>query len=382
MDNISREEVIDFYNQIGLPEQSYVRNGKIRNIYDILGIRPRIKNNGEREVTPYEILKVPPQMVMSKEIPIIFAIKNRVGKIGKYEGDDIVFTYQSRKVKKDLTLLQTLRNNYRKAIYDGDEALAYRILQMYDKLTGGKGKEFVDSFYDYTKFYRKMKKQLLIDLFAHFFLMQEEKEQSMKFKSVKYGVVGRRRGIKPYRNREFFGVPSVTEEQIAEYERQQVAIKAQNMQNEQALYERDRRRREREGQGLFSWFLFSPKPEKHKDEFDYEFGLKKSAQKSPKRKKIFDWKKLGRIFGFGKNNAENQPNKTPNGVAYEELQQRLGNQEMSQEEYNYLRQLNYDINDQTKGRVLQNGQAPSKPQPQKEQQMESEPSLERHLDYN
>lgn len=397
MDNISREEVIDFYNQIGLPEQSYVRNGKIRNIYDILGIRPRLKPNGEREKTPYEILKVPPQMVMSKEVPIIFAIKNQVKKIGKYEGDDVVFTYQSRKVKKDLTLLQTLRNNYRKAIYDGDEALAYRILQMYDKLTDGKGKEFADSFYDYSKFYRRMKKQLLIDLFAHFFLMQEEKAQMEHFRSVKYGVMGRGRRIKPYRNREFYGVPSVTEEDIEEYERRQAEIQAElNRQNEQALLEQERQRREqlererraRKNQLVSPWFVWSPRQKKDDLKFDYEIKVKKNPGPAQKRKRFFDWRKLGRIFGIGQKNDSNVPQKSEidghlKGLSREEIERQMMNPEITQEELNYLKNLNLDINDNEKSdKVSATIQKTENEVKQKEQEVESEASLERHLDFN
>jgi len=203
MENISNNDVIDLYaNKMKLTQYSFIKNGRIRNIYDILGIRPKVDDNGVREITPYEILQVPPQMEMGREIPIVFAIKNTVKKIGKYDGNEYVYTYQSKKVKTEASLLQTLKTNYKKAVFEGDEEQAYRILQMYDKVSGGKAREFLESFYDYTKFYRRMRKQLLIDLFAHFFLMQMEGEKP-KVKSAKLGVMRKNRNLRPFRNRSY-----------------------------------------------------------------------------------------------------------------------------------------------------------------------------------
>lgn len=214
MSDISNSEVVDFYSQgMGLTQYSFIKNGRIRNIYDILGIKPKVDDRGKRELTPYEILKVPPQMEMGKEIPIVFAIKNRVGKIGRYDGNEYVYTYQSKKVKTEATLLQTLKSNYKKAVFEGDEEQAYRILQMYDKVSGGKAKEFLESFFDYTKFYRRMKKQLLIDLFAHFFLMQMDQP---KTKTLKMGALKKNRSIRPFRASPYAYSGGYNEEQIME----------------------------------------------------------------------------------------------------------------------------------------------------------------------
>ena len=384
MDNISKNEIINFYQDMGLPTQSYLRNGRIRNIYDILGIRPKLKDNGDREITPYEILKVPPQMVMGKEVPIVFAIKNRVGKIGKYDGDDLVYTYQSRKVKKELTLLQTLRSNYKKALFDGDDALAYRILQMYDKLTGGKSKEFLDSFYDYTKFYRRMKKQLIIDIFAHLFLMQQQKIEQPKFVSVKTGVLSRKRSIRPYRNRVFYGEPNITEEQYeAELEERRRAQLELNKRTQNETLQKESRKNEN---GF--WFIFSPRnTKKGEKRTNYEYDVEVKNKNKSKRKRFFNWEKIKKLLGAGQDKNQNAPvdyNALAKEFTPEEIQTQLGNPDLTQEQRNYLKALDYDINDLNKQNKEFNGLNSNlkKEDKVKEKQRESEPALERRFDYD
>ena len=68
-------------------------------------------------------------------------------------------------------MLEDLKKQYIQALIAGDEELAEQFLKLIDEYTGGRAVDVLINFYDYTKFYRRMKKQLMIDLFNHFFLM-------------------------------------------------------------------------------------------------------------------------------------------------------------------------------------------------------------------
>lgn len=177
MEKFSEEfltEVLRFYKEIGLNKPDFLRANNILGMYEILGIRPEYDEFGNRRLTPYEILGVPPIIVNGREVPIVFAIKNKtkkVKRIGTIDGPIVDFVYKNKKVKEKDSLLEQLKKKYKEALLAGDEELAAQFLQMIDELTGGRSVEFLHSFYDYTQFYRRMKKQLLIDLFNHFFLM-------------------------------------------------------------------------------------------------------------------------------------------------------------------------------------------------------------------
>ena len=177
MGNFSEEiltEILKFYKTIGLNKSDFFKADNILGLYQILGIKPEFDENGNRRLTPYEILGVPPIIVNGKEVPIVFAIKNKskkVKRIGKVEGPVVDFVYKNKKVQEKDSLLEQLKKQYIQALLAGDEDLAAQFLQMIDDLTGGRSVEVLHSFYDYTKFYRRMKKQLMIDLFNHFFLM-------------------------------------------------------------------------------------------------------------------------------------------------------------------------------------------------------------------
>ena len=177
MEKFSEEfltEVLRFYKEIGLTKPDFLRANNILGMYEILGIKPEFDEFGNRKLTPYEILGVPPIIVNGKEVPIVFAIKNKtkkVKRIGNFDGPVVEFVYKNKKVKEQDSLLEQLKKKYKEALIAGDDDLAAQFLQMIDELTGGRSIDFLHSFYDYTQFYRRMKKQLLIDLFNHFFLM-------------------------------------------------------------------------------------------------------------------------------------------------------------------------------------------------------------------
>lgn len=177
MEEFSEEQIskmLKFYQDIGLSTNDFLKVDNVLDIYRILGIVPEFDENGNRKLTPYEILGVPPIIVNGREIPIVFAIKNktkRTKKIGKTDGDLVSFVYKNKKVKDKDSVLEQLKKQYIQALIAGDEELAEQFLKLIDEYTGGRSVDVLISFYDYTKFYRRMKKQLMIDLFNHFFLM-------------------------------------------------------------------------------------------------------------------------------------------------------------------------------------------------------------------
>ena len=193
-ENVSLE-IENFYDSIGLGSGQLKAKGDSFNIFKVLGFEPKFDENGERVLTPYEILGVLPQFSGGKERPIVFAIKNRVRKIGRYEGEQLNFVYKPGRIKAEKTILSTLKTNYKRAVFQGNQDQADSILESIEALTGKSASEVMDSFYDYSRYYRKMKKQLLIDMFAHFFLMYLR----ASVKSVRKGIVYKNRSLKPFK---------------------------------------------------------------------------------------------------------------------------------------------------------------------------------------
>ncbi len=175
MDTLTKEQLmkaLEYFDTLGFSKDSVIEGGEVLDLYRVLGVNPDVTKTGRRKQTPYEILGVPPQTTDGEsERPIVFAIKNRAKRIGNYTGEFTTFFYKSNKVKDERSILEELKVKYKRALLMGNEAEAEKFLELIDQVTGGGAQEFLDSFYDYTKFYRKMKKQLLIDMFSHFFLM-------------------------------------------------------------------------------------------------------------------------------------------------------------------------------------------------------------------
>ncbi len=177
MEEFSEElwgNILRFYRAIGLKEDDFFKSNNILSLYEILGIFPEFDENGRRILTPYEILGIPPIIIKGKEVPIVFAIKNKTKKIrriGTIDDSLYKFIYKPKRVKEQDTLLEELKKKYKQALIQDNDELAQQLLMLIDEVTGGRSVDFLLSFYDYTKFYRRMKKQLLIDLFNHFFLL-------------------------------------------------------------------------------------------------------------------------------------------------------------------------------------------------------------------
>ena len=197
MSKFTNKQIFEIYNTMGVSDPKFFNEKKIVNLFKLLNIEPQFDDAGKRILTPYEILGVLPQIVDNKEKPIVFAIKHKVSKIGRYEGQIKDFFYKKQKVKEEKTVLQTLKERYRAAIFAGDDALADNCLSMIGQLSSDELREFKDSFYDYSKFYKRMKKQLLIDLFSHFFLLYI---QNMS-KIIKSGIIKKKKAFKPYREK-------------------------------------------------------------------------------------------------------------------------------------------------------------------------------------
>ena len=193
---LSKEELNElkkFYEFVGLQKSSSLNGAEIMDIFRLLKIKPEVDSNGIRKLTPYEILEVPPQFIDGKrERPIVFAIKNRAKKVGKPSVAYGKFIYQSKKVKEEDSILEQIIEEYKHAVFCGNDADAQKYMDLIDALSNGKAAEIVGSFYDYRKFYKQMKKQLLIDIFSHFFLLYLQSRSL----TIKKGII---KGGKVYR---------------------------------------------------------------------------------------------------------------------------------------------------------------------------------------
>lgn len=206
MDKFTREQIIEFYQSMGLSGPDFLSGGKIVNLYKLLEIVPEKNSNGDRLKTPYEILGVPPKFENGKEKPIVFAIKHKTIRIGKYEGRIVDFVYKRPKIVEEKTVLRQLKERYRAAIFAGNEEEAESCLSTISKLAGVSVREFKDSFYNYTKFYKRMRRQLLIDLFAHFFLTFVQNRSAI----IKKGIILKNKLYKPYREKNKISNQDVT----------------------------------------------------------------------------------------------------------------------------------------------------------------------------
>lgn len=196
MESISKAEVVDFLKSLNLPESKFLINGEIVDIYTLLGIEPQFHKDGTRVLTPYEIIGIPPRFSDDgKELPIVFILKNKCKKIGNYEGKSVDFVCKNNKVKDSKDTLDELKSRYKVAVLSGDEETASDLFAIIDKLSGGNARDLLSSFFNYAKFYKKMQKQLLIDMFAHFFMMYIY----ARVKAAKGGLVRKNRIYKPFK---------------------------------------------------------------------------------------------------------------------------------------------------------------------------------------
>ena len=197
MENFTASGLIQLYKKMGLRDPKFYNGKNVVNLFKVLKIEPEFDEKGKRILTPYEILGVLPKFEDNAEKPIVFAIKNKTSKIGKYEGTLTSFVYKKQRIKEEKSVLQTLKERYRAAIFAGNDEEAESCLQSMEALSGGAAREFKDSFYDYSKYYKRMRKQLLLDLFAHFFLLFVQTRSSL----IKNGIIKKNKIYRAYRDK-------------------------------------------------------------------------------------------------------------------------------------------------------------------------------------
>ena len=210
MNKLTNKQIILLYKKMGISSPKFLDDKNVVNLFKILKIEPQYDQAGNRLKTPYEILGVLPKFKNNKEVPIIFAIKKRISKIGNYQGKTTKFVYKYNKVKEEKNILQTIKERYRAAIFAGNDALADNCLSMIGTLSKDELREFKDSFYDYSKFYKRMKKQLLIDLFSHFFLKYIENISSI----IKNGIIKKQKIYKPYKENKMASLSDASEKNL------------------------------------------------------------------------------------------------------------------------------------------------------------------------
>lgn len=184
------------YKKMGVTADKYLKGGNVRNIYDFLGIVPKFNDNGERQQTPYEILGVLPNIEGATEKPIVFFVRNKIKNLKPVKTSnhlDLSFSKEKNLKKTDELILFAIKC-YKIAISQNNQSEADRYFELLDSLTGGKAKHYISSGYDYTKFYRRMKKQLIIDLFSHYFLLYIMQKKSI----VKAGLVIKNKKFHPF----------------------------------------------------------------------------------------------------------------------------------------------------------------------------------------
>ena len=176
MANLTNEQIVDiinFYKSCGISEDMYLSRNGVLDLFTLLGISPEFDEDGKRLPTVYEQLSIPPNFRDGEEVPIVFAIKHKVSKINKSpKTENTSFTFVSGKEPEDdKDVLNKLKSDYASAISNGDLVEATRLYDMIDMLTGGKADDFIGVQFNAVKFYKKMQKQLLIDIFANFVIL-------------------------------------------------------------------------------------------------------------------------------------------------------------------------------------------------------------------
>ena len=172
MEILSNEEIIDiinFYEKCGITEETYLSKDGALDLFTLLKIEPQFDEDGNRVLTPYEELEMIPKFEGGEEVPLVFAIKNRVKKVA--HGVSGEFVYGGAKKSDSMEILHKFKQDYFNAIAAGDYSEAQRTFDFVNKLTGGKAEEIIGINYKNEIFYAKMKRQLLLDLFANFFLL-------------------------------------------------------------------------------------------------------------------------------------------------------------------------------------------------------------------
>ena len=129
----SEEDLIRLYGLAGIPILRD-ENGKIRDIYDLLGITPQYDENGNRILTVYELLGLVPRFTNNgQEIPTFLSIKNKIKKFIKTEKATGILTRKlSEKEKEEYQLRRILEEKKKEAEIFGNKSKAQAIQKTLD----------------------------------------------------------------------------------------------------------------------------------------------------------------------------------------------------------------------------------------------------------
>lgn len=119
--NTSGDFMTDIYAILGIPKQ-YNPDGSLMSIYELLKIHPIYDETGTRLLTPYELLGILPKFDKNiNEIPYVFVIKNRVGKIAKVDLTKRVLTRKLTEEEREQQIIaRTLKERLAEAEKLGD----------------------------------------------------------------------------------------------------------------------------------------------------------------------------------------------------------------------------------------------------------------------
>ena len=120
--------MLDVYTLLGIPPQ-YNKDGSLKNIYEILQIKPVYDENGNRVYTVYELLGIKPMIdANGNEIPQVFAIKNRANRIARVSLSTAFLTRKlSPEEEEQKIIRETLEQKLKEAEQTGDNKKAEAI---------------------------------------------------------------------------------------------------------------------------------------------------------------------------------------------------------------------------------------------------------------
>ena len=133
---------VDLYTILGIPFQ-YNDDGTVKNIYELLGLEPMYDEKGNRIMTVYEQLGVMPKFDSEgNEIPLVFSIKNRVGRIARVDLNSRVLTRKlSEEEKEYLAIKEALQQKMQEAEQNGNKPMQEAIKKIIEKTETKKKKE-------------------------------------------------------------------------------------------------------------------------------------------------------------------------------------------------------------------------------------------------
>ena len=97
--NKKNMSLLDAYGILGLSPQ-YNSDGSIKDIFDLLKIRPEYDDKGNRVLTIYELLGINPRFTsLGVEIPYVFRIKNRINALVRAKEGAVPLMYVPRRAR-------------------------------------------------------------------------------------------------------------------------------------------------------------------------------------------------------------------------------------------------------------------------------------------